>query len=97
MTDTDYKRLWRNGQKDNIKLYNQISMLLKQLDAQADLIKRIRDGEIKIGDITQFMPKDERAATLEFLKKQKAEIDAQTKEHLAGNKMAADGIIVAKK
>jgi hypothetical protein len=75
MTDTDYKRLWRNAKEENIKLLNQLDMLNKQLEAQIDVINKIREGEISIAEIVDYMPKDNRKEVIEFLKKQKKEVE----------------------
>ena len=80
MTETDYKRLWRNTQDENIKLLNQLDMLNKQLESQMEVIRKLRDGEIKPEDIIKYMPKDERKETIEFLKKQKKEVEEEKHE-----------------
>lgn len=66
--DTDYKRLWRNVQEEKVELLKLIDILNGQLEAQRILITKIRDGEIKIEDIIQYMPKDFRKNVMAVLK-----------------------------
>ena len=48
---TDYKRLWRSAQERVVILSNEIQRLQTVVNTQADLLKQIRDGEIKLYDI----------------------------------------------
>jgi hypothetical protein len=44
--DTDYKRLWRREQENNRKLYAEIARLTQINEAQIDVLRRVRDGEL---------------------------------------------------
>ena len=48
---TDYKRLWRSAQERVVIFSNEIQRLQTVVNTQADLLKQIRDGEIKLSDI----------------------------------------------
>lgn len=50
---TDYKRLWRREQKKARALYEMLANLKNINEAQIEVLRRVRDGELKPGEIFQ--------------------------------------------
>jgi hypothetical protein len=45
--DTDYKRLWRDAKKQVLDLVGKMRMLEEVNKVQVDVLRRVRDGELK--------------------------------------------------
>lgn len=48
---TDYQKLWRQEKIENIKLVNLLAQANGRIEAQAEVIRMIKDGKLKPEDI----------------------------------------------
>lgn len=78
MSDTDYKQLWRREKDNNVKLSNMVFQMQEHIKVQADVIRRIRDGELKPDEIagTGIPQKDEKIE--EIINQAKGKITPET-------------------
>lgn len=51
--DTDYKRLWRNAQKQVLEYDTLLDKANQRIEALVDVIKRVKSGELKVTDIKE--------------------------------------------
>ena len=51
MSDTDYKKMWRKAKKQIVKLFNMLYTLSQLLETQMDVLRRVRDGQLKPDEI----------------------------------------------